>query len=55
MSSLNDAGYEYAFSYHGGFNRLPVEDPLDLARVAVESHTSPRMFRSIACLPQLFA
>jgi peptidoglycan/xylan/chitin deacetylase (PgdA/CDA1 family) len=54
-SCLNDAGYEYAFGYHGGFNRPPVEDPFDLARVAVESHTSAKMFRSIACLPQLFA
>lgn len=54
-SCLNDAGYEYAFSYHGGFNRPPLEDPFDLARVAIESHTSPRMFRSIACLPQVFA
>lgn len=54
-SCLDDAGYEYAFSYHGGYNRAPVEDPFELARVAVESHTSTRMFRSIVSLPQLFA
>ena len=55
QACLRDAGYAWAFSYYGGFNRPDGANPLDLRRVAVESHTSAAMFRSVACLPQMFA
>ena len=55
QSCLREAGYEWAFSYYGGFNRRGQVNPFDVRRVAIESHTSWAMFRSVACLPHLFA
>lgn len=55
QSCLREAGYEWAFSYYGGFNRPDEANPYDLRRVAIESHTSRAMFRSLACVPQVFA
>lgn len=55
QSCLRESGYDWAFSYYGGFNRPDEANPYDLRRVAVESHTSPALFRSLACLPQVFA
>ena len=55
QACLREAGYAWAFSYYGGFNRSGRANPLDLRRVAVESHTSAAMFHSMACLPQMFA
>lgn len=54
-SLLQDAGYEFAFSYYGGWNRPGHAEPYDLQRAAVESHVTQRMFRSMMSLPQLFA
>jgi len=55
QACLREAGYRWAFSYYGGFNRSLDVNPFDLQRVAVESHTSAAMFRSVACLPHVFA
>jgi peptidoglycan/xylan/chitin deacetylase (PgdA/CDA1 family) len=55
QTCLREAGYRWAFSYYGGFNRGLDVNPLDLQRVAIESHTSAAMFRSVACLPHVFA
>jgi len=30
-------------------------NPYDLRRVAIESHTTRAMFRSMSCLPHVFA
>ena len=54
-SLLQAAGYEFAFSYYGGWNRPEDAEPLDLRRAAVESHVTPRLFRSMLSLPQVFA
>ena len=55
QSCLREAGYEWSFSYYGGFNRPGQVNRFDLRRVAIESHTSWAMFRSVACLPTVFA
>jgi peptidoglycan/xylan/chitin deacetylase (PgdA/CDA1 family) len=55
QACLREAGYRWAFSYYGGFNRTADVNPFDLRRIAVESHTSAAMFRSVACLPRVFA
>jgi peptidoglycan/xylan/chitin deacetylase (PgdA/CDA1 family) len=55
QACLREAGYEWAFSYYGGFNRPGEANRFDLRRVAIESDTSPAMFRGLACLPHVFA
>ena len=55
QTCLREAGYEWAFSYYGGFNRPGEANPFDLRRVAVETHTTPAIFQSTTCWPQLFA
>lgn len=55
QACLREAGYRWAFSYYGGFNRTLDGTPYDLRRVAVESHTTAAMFQSVACLPHVFA
>lgn len=55
QTCLREAGYEWGFSYYGGFNRPGEVNPFDLRRVAVETHTTPAIFESTACWPQMFA
>lgn len=52
---LREAGYDWGFSFYGGYCP-PVEfDPYDLKRMPVEKHLNRNLFRSIARLPQIFA
>ena len=52
---VSESGYRWAFSFYGGLNRRRTMDPLNIARKSVEVETSPEMFRSTVCLPQVFA
>lgn len=52
---LHEAGYQWAFSFHGGASLSGLSDRYALPRVAVTPQVSPPLFRSMARLPQLFA
>jgi peptidoglycan/xylan/chitin deacetylase (PgdA/CDA1 family) len=52
---LREAGYQWAFSFFGGFAPKPQFDCYNLPRVAVSPHVSPALFRSTARHPWLFA
>lgn len=52
---LREAGYQWAFSFFGGFAPAPRFDCYDLPRVAVSPLISPVLFRSTARHPWLFA
>jgi hypothetical protein len=49
------SGVEFAFSYYGGFLRFGGWDPYDVPRVAVETYTTPEMFKATLTLPRMFA
>lgn len=53
--SLKRAGVTFAFSYYGGYRTFGNWDDYDIRRVAIESYTSPALFKSIVSLPQFFA
>ncbi|WP_417850025.1 polysaccharide deacetylase family protein [Thalassoglobus sp.] len=52
---LAEAGYEWGFSFYGGYCPTSGFDPYDLKRMPVEKRVHRNLFRSIAKLPQLFA
>ena len=54
---VKEAGYQYAFSYYGGFIRSVQSriNEYDLPRVPIEMETSCSRFRSLVTLPQIFA
>ncbi|WP_437202614.1 polysaccharide deacetylase family protein [Planctomicrobium sp. SH664] len=52
---LHEAGYQWAFSFFGGFCQSAHRDRFALPRVAVSPHVSPALFRAMAKLPWLFA
>ncbi len=52
---LREAGYQWAFSFSGGYSQLGKADPLNVPRVAVAPHISQELFQSTARLPWLFA
>ena len=54
-NALSDAGFDWAFSYYGGFVSGEAADRFDIPRVAVEADTEPAEFRAICALPQVFA
>ena len=52
---LREAGYEWAFSFYGGFCPTHHEDRFNLPRVGVSPFLTRDLFRSTARLPTLFA
>lgn len=52
---VREAGYRWAFAYHGGYARRGVCDPFAIPRVAIERDTSWGEFRAVTGLPQVFA
>lgn len=54
-SLLQQAGYQWGFSFYGGYCPVGQFDPFDLKRMPVERRIEGNLFRSIARLPQLFA
>ncbi len=52
---LEQAGYEWGFSFYGGYCPASQFDPYDLKRMPVEERVHQNLFRSIARLPQFFA
>jgi len=52
---LQAAGYQWAFSFSGGFQPMGSADGFDLPRIAVSPHVSQDLFQSTARLPWLFA
>lgn len=52
---LREAGYEWAFSFFGGFSSTSHSDRYALPRVAVSPQLTAELFQSTARLPWLFA
>lgn len=52
---LKDAGYQWAFSFSGGFSRIDHTDAFDLPRVAVSPFLSLNLFQATARFPAVFA
>src|SRR5204863_5579539 len=52
---LKECGVRFAFSHYGGYNTHSDWDDLDIRRIAVETYMVRDYFRSIVCLPQVFA
>lgn len=52
---LKEAGYQWAFSFSGGFSRLDHPDAFDLPRVAVSPFLSLNLFQATTRLPWVFA
>lgn len=52
---LKEAGYQWAFSFSGGFSRLDHTDAFDLPRVAVSPFLSLNLFQATTRLPWVFA
>ena len=52
---LERRGYQWAFSYYGGYCRPGRVDRYDVPRVPVEMDVSPSAFRALVSLPQVFA
>ena len=53
--ALSQAGFDWAFSYYGGFVSGEAVDRFDIPRFAVEADTSHSSFRAVCALPQVFA
>lgn len=51
---LKQAGYQWGFSYYGGYSSLGPHDQWDIPRIAVESENPATIFRSSVSLPQVF-
>ncbi len=54
-SALLAAGYDWAFSFYGGYAKSSQVDRFDIPRAAIESSFSLTQVRSLTALPQLFA
>ncbi len=54
-NALSEAGFDWAFSYYGGFVSGEAADRFDIPRVAVEADTARSDFRAVCALPQIFA
>lgn len=54
-SALSQAGFDWAFSYYGGFVSGQTADRFDIPRFAVEADTDQSEFRAVCALPQVFA
>lgn len=52
---LLSTGYEYAFSFYGGYQNLADIDLLDIRRVNVGRRTSQSLFEMLSSLPTVFA
>jgi peptidoglycan/xylan/chitin deacetylase (PgdA/CDA1 family) len=52
---LLSMGFEYAFSFYGGYQNLIDVDLLDIRRVNVGRRTSQTLFEMLSSLPTLFA
>ncbi len=48
QSAVRDAGFQLAFSFYGGINRLPLSDPFDIQRVATSSYSLPQLRLQLA-------
>ncbi len=55
VQATADAGYEFAFTYQTGANRLNENSRFQLKRLQVERYTSRNMFTAALELPELFA
>ena len=54
-NALSQAGFDWAFSYYGGFVSGQTADRFDIPRFAVEADTEVSEFRAVCALPQIFA
>ncbi len=54
-NALSQAGFDWAFSYYGGFVSGHTADRFDIPRFAVEADTEVSEFRAVCELPQVFA
>ncbi|HLI86858.1 MAG TPA: polysaccharide deacetylase family protein [Bryobacteraceae bacterium] len=54
MRAARECGYEAAFSFHSGGNRLGAIEPFDIHRIPAAEEFSP-MFAGAAILPDLFS
>jgi peptidoglycan/xylan/chitin deacetylase (PgdA/CDA1 family) len=54
MRFARESGYEGAFSFHSGGNRLGAIEPFDIHRISAAEELNP-MFAGAAILPNLFA
>jgi peptidoglycan/xylan/chitin deacetylase (PgdA/CDA1 family) len=54
-NALAQAGFDWAFSYYGGFVSGETADRFDIPRVAIEADTELSEFRAVCALPQVFA
>ena len=52
-AAVADAGFQFAFSFHGGFVRGSNWDPYDIPRTYVASGTSAPTLRAIMAVPQV--
>ncbi len=52
---LAEAGYQWGFTYTGGYCKGEPRDRLTIARTAIELDISPSVFRAMTSLPQVFA
>jgi peptidoglycan/xylan/chitin deacetylase (PgdA/CDA1 family) len=53
--ALSEAGFDWAFSYYGGYVSGQTVDRFDIPRFAVEADTDRSNLRAVCALPQLFA
>jgi peptidoglycan/xylan/chitin deacetylase (PgdA/CDA1 family) len=49
-----DMGYRLGFNFRRRNNRLPLSQPLDIGRLAVNWNVAPRGLRSMICFPRVF-
>ena len=54
-AALARHGYQWGFTYIGGYLRCGHRDPFSMNRAAIELDIDPSLFRAITTLPQLFA
>ena len=54
-TALSQNGFDWAFSFYGGYSDGSKVDRFDIPRVGVERDMSPTQVRSVAALPQLFS
>lgn len=54
-AALTAAGFDWAFSFYGGYSNGSQIDRFNIPRTAVESHFTLPQIRSLTALPQVFA
>jgi peptidoglycan/xylan/chitin deacetylase (PgdA/CDA1 family) len=54
-NAVSQAGFDWGFSYYGGFVSGRVADRFDIPRFAIEAETGRSDFRAACALPQVFA